>query len=60
MTEFPVVGGLVGQLFANILADGFSRVRKGDRFWFEGYGSGLSYGKNTKSLSIIELINAIQ
>ena len=55
-----MVGGLVGQLFANILADGFSRVRKGDRFWFEGYGSGLSYGKNTKSLSIIELINAIQ
>ena len=28
-------GALVGELFANILADGFQRLQKGDRFWFE-------------------------
>lgn len=47
MTELPVEGGIVGELFANILADGFSRLRKGDRLWFEGFGGGLNYGKST-------------
>ena len=28
-------GALVGELFANILADGFSRLQRGDRYWFE-------------------------
>lgn len=47
VTELPVEGGIVGELFANILADGFSRLRKGDRLWFEGFGGGLNYGKST-------------
>ncbi|XP_067941578.1 peroxidase-like isoform X2 [Watersipora subatra] len=42
VTEFPVAGGLIGELFANILGDGFSRSRKGDRFFFESSTSGLS------------------
>ena len=45
VTEFPVTGGLVGELFANILADGFSRSRKGDRLFFESRQSGLNNGK---------------
>ena len=35
VTEFPMRGALVGELFANILADGFSRLQRGDRYWFE-------------------------
>ncbi|XP_067941580.1 peroxidase-like [Watersipora subatra] len=42
VTEFPVRGGLIGELFANILGDGFSNSRKGDRFFFESTTSGLS------------------
>ena len=45
VTEVPVRGGLIGELFANILADGFSRSRDGDRFYFEGSQSGLNQGE---------------
>lgn len=33
--ERPVAGGLLGRTFTCVLAEQFSRIRKGDRFWYE-------------------------
>jgi hypothetical protein len=35
LAEPHVAGGAVGELFANIIADQFARLRNGDRHWFE-------------------------
>ena len=36
LAEDPVDGGMVGETFASVMIDQFSRIRDGDPFWSEG------------------------
>ena len=56
VTEIPLPGAFVGELFANILGDGFSRIMNGDRFYFENTEGGLNSSKFIKSLSFITIL----
>lgn len=46
LAERPVIGGLVGPVFACVIAQQFSNLRKGDRYWYEnnGFESSLTPG----------------
>ena len=46
VTEIPRGGAHVGELFANIIGDGFARLRNGDRFFFENTEAGLTPRKS--------------
>lgn len=55
LAEKPVGDSLFGQTFTKIMADQFTRLRDGDRFWYENQFSGkeLQAIKNTKLSDII-------
>lgn len=38
LAEDSVAGGMVGELFATVIADQFARLRAGDAYWSEGRG----------------------
>lgn len=48
VTEIPMQGAIVGELFANIIGDGFSRLMRGDRLHFENTQGGLNTGKSAE------------
>ncbi len=56
LAEKPVGDSLFGQTFTKIMSDQFTRLRDGDRFWYENQFSGkeLQAIKNTKLSDIIE------
>lgn len=55
LAEKPVGDSLFGQTFTKIMSDQFTRLRDGDRFWYENQFSGkeLQTIKNTKLSDII-------
>lgn len=58
LAERPVVGGLVGPVFACIIAQQFSNLRKGDRFWYENGDSESSF--TPAQLQSIRQVNLAQ
>lgn len=56
LAEKPVGSSLFGETFTKIMGDQFTRLRDGDRFWYENQFSGkaLQAIKNTKLSDIIE------
>lgn len=60
LAERPVVGGLVGPTFACIIAQQFSNLRKGDRFWYENDGFESSFTpaqlQSVRQVSLAQII----
>lgn len=58
IAERPVIGGLIGPTFACIIAQQFSNIRKGDRFWYEN--SGFENSFTPAQLNSIRRVNLAQ
>lgn len=60
LAERPVIGGLVGPTFACIIAQQFSNLRKGDRFWYETDGFESSFTpaqlQSLRQVSLAQLV----
>lgn len=60
IAERPVIGGLVGPTFACIIAQQFSNLRKGDRFWYENSNFESSFTpaqlQSIRQVSLAQLI----
>lgn len=55
LAEQAVPGALLGPTFSCILAQQFSSLKKGDRFWFENRGQPKPFSQGaTWNLAIIE------
>ncbi|XP_052739759.1 chorion peroxidase [Bicyclus anynana] len=48
LLEEPVEGGIIGTTFANIIADQFTKLKRGDRYYYE-YGPDVNPGAFTPS-----------
>lgn len=60
IAERPVIGGLVGPTFACIIAQQFSNLRKGDKFWYENSNFESSFTpaqlQSIRQVSLAQLI----
>lgn len=60
LAEKPLKGGLVGPTFACIIAQQFSNLRKGDRFWFENSNVENSFTlpqlKQVRSMTLAQVL----
>ncbi|CAH2247511.1 jg732 [Pararge aegeria aegeria] len=56
LLEEPIEGGVIGTTFANIIADQFAKLKRGDKYYYE-YGPDINHGAfTTNQLSEIKKV----